>query len=164
MNTFSILLILAALGCALVAGIALIFAVVVMPGLRTLGDRAYLAAFKAIDRVIQNNQPVFMLVWLGSVLALIASTVFGLGRLEGLEAAVLIAALAAYVLGVQVPTAVVNVPLNNRLQGLDIERLDDAAIAEARAAFEPRWIRWNAIRTVVATLVAASLMWLLSRL
>ena len=42
------------------------FAIIVMPGTKTLGDLGFLKAFKAMDRVIQDNQPVFILVWLGS--------------------------------------------------------------------------------------------------
>ena len=51
--------------CALVAGLVLAFAIVVMPGIRHLNDHDYLQAFKVMDRVIQNNHPVFMVVWLG---------------------------------------------------------------------------------------------------
>jgi len=42
------------------------------------------------------------------------------------------------------------VPLNNRLQALEVDSMEDVAIEEARQAFEPRWNRWNVIRTVAA--------------
>mgnify|MGYP000408645177 CR=1 FL=1 len=47
------------------AAVVVVFAIVVMPGIATLDDLAFLRAFKAIDRVIQDNQPVFMIVWGG---------------------------------------------------------------------------------------------------
>lgn len=163
MNAFSILLGLAALGCSLVAGITLIFAIVVIPGLKKLGDRRFLEGFKALDRVIQDNQPVFMLVWLGSGLALIAATVFAFRALEGIDLWLLIAALLIYISGVQIATAVVNVPLNNRLQGQDLEQLDADGIRQAVTDFAPRWILWNNIRTWLATLTSFLLLLVLLR-
>lgn len=58
----------------------------------------------------------------------------------------------------------INVPLNNQLQTLDLEAMSDDALAEARAGFEPRWNRWNQIRTVLATLASALLIVLVLRL
>lgn len=62
MDLLQIALTLATLLCSLVAGFVLAFAIVVMPGIRNLDDHDFLQAFKAIDRVIQNNQPIFSLV------------------------------------------------------------------------------------------------------
>ena len=163
MTAFSILLTIATLSCALVAGITLIFAIVIMPGLETLGDRRFLESFKAIDRVIQDSQPVFMLVWLGSGLALIATTVLGLRALEGIDRVLLIGALLIYLPGVQIATAVVNVPLNNRLQAQDLEQLDADGIRKASTDFAPRWVFWNNVRTWLATLTSLILLVILLR-
>lgn len=163
MTTFSILLTIAAFTCSLVAGITLIFAIVVMPGLRTLGDHKFLESFKAIDQIIQDNQPVFMLVWVGSSLTLIATTVLGFRAVEGINLVLLIAALLIYIPGVQVVTAVVNVPLNNRLQGLELDQLDADELRQATADFAPRWILWNNIRTGVAALSSLLLLIVLLR-
>lgn len=54
--------------------------------------------------------------------------------------------------------------LNNALQSIDPDAIDAAALAAARRDFGPRWIRWNLIRTVIATLVSVSLMIALLRL
>jgi uncharacterized membrane protein len=162
MEFFEVALLLATFLCALVAGFLFAFAVVVMPGIGQLQDRPFIRAFQVIDGVIQDNQPVFMAVWLGSVLALVAA-VFGVGHLDMLGRALLIVATAAYLLGVQLPTIAINVPLNNGLQALDAHTLDDAALAAAREAFEARWNRWNRIRTVVACLVTIVLMVVLFR-
>jgi uncharacterized membrane protein len=162
-TVFSILLIAATLGCALVAGITLIFAIVIMPGLSALGDRGFLEGFKAIDRIIQDGQPVFVLVWMGSALALIAATLVGLWVVRGIDLALLITALVLYIAGVQIATVRVNLPLNGQLQALDLDRLDIAALAEARAAFEPRWLRWNLVRTWVGVLSSLLLLVVLLR-
>jgi hypothetical protein len=81
-------LILATFLCSLVAGLLFAFAVVVMPGIGSLRDRDYIRAFQVIDRVIQNNQPLFMLVWVGSVLALVASVVLAFGRSDSMDVAI----------------------------------------------------------------------------
>ncbi|MGB5425029.1 MAG: hypothetical protein WBN03_22880, partial [Desulfobacterales bacterium] len=67
MGIFQAALILATFLCSLVAGFLFAFSVVVMPGIRSLNDREFIRAFQVMDRVIQNNQPIFMLVWIGSV-------------------------------------------------------------------------------------------------
>ena len=53
----------------------------------------------------------------------------------------LIVAAAAYLLGVQLPTAAINIPLNNKLQTLDVDAMNETAQTAARKDFEPRWNR-----------------------
>ncbi|MEM8962297.1 MAG: anthrone oxygenase family protein [Acidobacteriota bacterium] len=164
MNVFAIVLVLATLLCALVAGFVFAFACVAMPGLGTLNDREFIRAFQVIDRVIQNNQPFFVLVWAGSALALMASGVMGFGQLEGLDRLLLLGAVVIYIGGVQAPTIAINVPLNNQLQTVGADTADEAVLAKAREAFESPWNRWNVIRTLLATLTSALLMVVLLRL
>jgi uncharacterized membrane protein len=164
MGLFQIALIVAAFLCSLVAGFLFAFAVVVMPGIRSLSDRAFIRAFQVIDRVIQNNQPIFMLIWIGSVLTLVAAAVLGFGQLDRVGRVLIIVATLAYLLGVQLPTATINVPLNNALQTLDVAATDESHLRAAREDFEPRWNRWNGIRTVISFLVSAVLLVLLLRL
>ena len=164
MELIQFAVLLSALLCSLVAGLVLTFAIVVMPGIRTLGNRDFLKSFKAMDRVIQDNQPVFMVVWLGSALVLLASTVLGIWRLEGLDRLLLVVACAIYFFGVHVPTVMINIPLNNRLQSQDLDTLTDSALLATTEVFESRWMRWNTIRTVVATLTTVLLLILLIRL
>jgi uncharacterized membrane protein len=157
-------LVLATLLCSLVAGFLFGFAVVVMPGIRKLGNREFLRAFQEMDGVIQRGQPLFGVVWVGSVLAVIAALILGMGQVGGQERIALIVAAGVYLLGVQLPTFVFNIPLNNELQALDIGSADEAVCSSARERFEPRWNRWNAIRTALATLTSAILVTLLLRL
>ena len=164
MDTASIfigLLILSTLLCSLVAGLVFAFAVVVMPGIKNLKDAEFIRAFQVVDGVIQNNQPLFMLVWVGSALALIASSVLALGQLEGIECILLIGAAFVYIAGVQLPTITINIPLNNQLQTIDTRSASESALAEARSAFEQRWNFWNTFRTGVSILVSLVLMMLL---
>ena len=164
MGFFQIALLVATLLCSLVAGFVFAFAFVVMPGIKSLNDREFIRAFQVMDRVIQNGQPMFVFVWVGSAVVLVASAVLGTAQLDGGERLLMIVATFAYVLGVQVTTMTINVPLNNRLQTLDVDTMDETTRKDARAEFEPRWSRWNSIRTALASLTSVLLMILLSRL
>jgi uncharacterized membrane protein len=134
-----------------------------MPGIGTLNDKEFIRAFQVIDRVIQNNQPIFLLVWVGSVVALLASATLAWEKLEEMDRLLLIFATAAYLLGVQLPTLTINIPLNNKLQTLNVDSMEMAAQEADRRDFETRWNRWNVIRTVAAILVSTLLATLLFR-
>jgi uncharacterized membrane protein len=155
---------LAAFLCSLVAGFLLAFAVVVMPGIRNLGDREYLRAFREIDGVIQRGHPLFGLVWLGSVVVLVIGLGLGLGQVVGFDRMLLVLATGIYLLGVQLPTFIVNVPLNNELQAMDVDVANESACRSARKRFEPRWNQWNTIRTALAALTSALLILFLIRI
>ncbi len=164
MAIFQLTLSVATFLCSLVAGFLFAFAVVAMPGIGSLGDGEFLRAFRAMDRVIQNNQPVFLLVWAGSLVALLASVALGIGQLDGTGRTLMIGAVAVYLLGVQLPTVAINIPLNNKVQALAIDTMDETAQQAARRDFEARWNYWNSIRTVMASLTVVLLIVLLLRL
>jgi len=159
-----IALALAAFLCSLVAGFLLAFALVIMPGIRNLGDREFLRSFQEIDGVIQRGHPLFGLVWLGSVVVLVIGLALGVGQAGGFERMLLALSGGVYLLGVQLPTFIVNVPLNNELQALDVDVANESACRSARERFEPRWNRWNTIRTALAALTSALLILLLIRI
>ena len=164
MDLFLAVVIVATFLCSLVAGFLFAFAVVAMPGIRELRDGEFIRAFQAMDRVIQNNHPIFILVWVGSVFVLVLALILGFRQLAGVDRLLLAASAIAYLLGVQLPTVSINVPLNNRLQKLDVAGLDEAERKAARNNFEPRWNRWNVIRALLSSLAAALLIILLARL
>lgn len=154
---FQNVLMLATLLTTLVTGFILLFAIVVMPGLAALPDADFLRAFQVIDRVIQNNQPLFIFVWIGSAVSLLIATILGVTQLGGVARLLLMAAAFSFILGTQVPTVTVNIPLNNRVQTLAVKRLEQGAQLREREHFELRWNRWNVIRTVFATLSSSLL-------
>lgn len=163
-STFQIVLILATLLCSLVAGFLFAFATVVMPGIKTLNDSEFIRAFQVIDGVIQNNQPLMVAVWMGSIIAAVAAAVLGFGQLDGTQRLLLISAPIIYILGVQLSTFTINVPLNNKLQRLNVDAMDEVALKAARMNFEPGWNRWNLVRTPFAGLASVLFMILLFRL
>lgn len=163
-TVFYLTLTLSTLLCALVAGLVFGFAAVVMPGIAKLSDEAFLLTFKNIDGVIQGNQLAFMLVWVGSILTVIATLVLGTLYLKGGLIYLLWAAASLYLLGVQLPTVCFNVPLNNALQDLDLLAINESEMAKFRATFEEPWTRWNTIRTSSAIGAAVAWLVLLARL
>lgn len=150
LDLFGPLLIITTLLCALVAGFVWGFAVVVMPGIAKLQDQEFLRAFKLMDGIIQQNQPLFLLVWVGSIFAVVASLLVGLAALTGTDRMLLLIASLIYLFGVQFPTIRFNIPLNNRVQELDLEKLAVDELRSARSDFEPNWNRWNNFRTWVS--------------
>ena len=154
---FETLLVVAALLCGLVAGLLFGFVVVAMPGIGTLRDGEFIRAFQVMDRIIQDNHPLFMVAWVGSVVTVIATAVFAFGSLDGTDLVLVIVAAVVYLGGVQVPTAAINIPLNNRLQRVDTATAGERELATERGAFEARWNRWNAIRTALAVASTALL-------
>ena len=164
MGLFETTLILAAFLCSLVAGFLFAFAIVIMPGINNLHDREFIRSFQVIDGIIQNNQPIFMLVWVGSILALMASVALGIGQQDITGRMLIIFSALIYLFGVQLPTMVINVPLNNKLQSLDIDAMNEASQKVARENFESRWNRWNKIRTALSSLASVLLIILVFRI
>lgn len=158
MEIFQFVLILTTLLCSIVAGFLFAFAVVIMPGIKNLDDGAFLGAFRAMDGVIQNSQPLFMVVWVGSLVLSVLAAVLGLFYLDGAGCLLLILSSLIYICGVQLPTMVFNIPLNNMVQSLDPDSMDQKALKAARGDFEPRWNRWNRIRTVLSILASSLLL------
>lgn len=158
MTLFVGFLIVSTLLCALVTGFIFTYAVVVMPGFAKLDDRDFIRAFQVTDGVIQNNQPLFMLAWVGSIVSVVATMILGFIELHGIERWTVIAIGFVYLLGVQGITIRVHLPLNNRLQRLEIDEMDPESLSKERNKFETRWNYFNNIRTLIASAVSFSLM------
>ena len=105
-----------------------------------------------------------MLVWLGSAVVLLASTMLGIWQLEGFDRILLVVTCAIYIFGVHVPTVSINIPLNNHLQSQDLDTISKSELLASAENFETRWLRWNTIRTVIAILTTVLLLVLLIRL
>ena len=144
--------------CALVTGFIFTYAVVVMPGFAKLDDRDFIRAFQVTDGVIQNNQPLFMLAWVGSIVSVVATMILGFIELHGIERWTVFAIGFIYLIGVQGITIRVHLPLNNRLQRLEINEMDPESLSKERNKFETRWNYFNNIRTLIAFAVSFSLM------
>ena len=150
MSIFDVALVLSAFLCSLVAGFLFAYAIVIMPGIKNLEDKQFIKAFQITDRVIQDNHPVFLFVWIGSVISLIVCALTGFEKLQGLDFFLLLLITVAYLAGVQVLTIAIHLPLNKKLQAYDVEAMSVEEFYEARIGFEGRWNRSNQIRTIIA--------------
>ena len=157
-------LFVAAVLCSLQAGFLFAFAVIVMPGLQKLSDQEFIRSFQVMDGIIQKNQPLFMIVWLGSAFTVIAASALSLVYWGGIERLVLLLTAAGQIFGIQLPTILINIPLNNALQAVDVRASSEADNRRSREVFETRWNRWNVARTCLSCVLAMTLMGLLWKL
>ena len=162
MAFLDISLIFTILLCSLVSGFIFTYSIVVMPGLSNLNDKDFLKAFQVTDAVIQNNQPLFMFTWIGSIVAILTTIVASFITVGLLEFWLIILVGAAYLLGVQGITVAIHIPLNNHIQKLNIEELNDKTLAYERKNFEAKWNFFNKIRTFVAISASSLLLIVLS--
>ena len=153
MEILNISLFFSTLLCSLVTGFIMTYAIVVMPGLSKLDDKEFIKAFQVTDGIIQNNQPIFILIWVGSIISVVSTiiiSIFTLGILEGWK---IIFVSLVYLIGVQAITIIIHLPLNRRIQKIDINSTNLQSLNEERKNFETKWNYFNNIRTVIAFLV-----------
>ncbi|WP_280426230.1 DUF1772 domain-containing protein [Nocardia carnea] len=148
----------ATLATGLMAGVFGIYALAIMPGLRTTDDRTFIASFQAIDRAIVN--PLFLLTFMGALVLAVVAALLQLGSGRG-QVLIWTAAAAVLYLVAVVITVAVHLPLNDALKaaGDPAEMADPAAV---RAAFdEARWVTWNIVRVLTSGVAFGCLAWAL---
>ena len=144
--------------CSLVSGFIFTYAIVVMPGLSNLADKEFIRAFQVTDAVIQNNQPIFMFTWIGSIVSLLITILTSVVGFELSETWLVVLFSVIYLLGVHVITIAIHIPLNNHIQKVEIEELNDKAITDERVKFERKWNFFNNIRTSISISVSLLLL------
>jgi uncharacterized membrane protein len=132
-----------------------------MPGFSKLNDKDFIRAFQVTDNIIQNNQPLFMLIWIGSILSVISTIVFSIFNINADYSIFIIVTGFFYLIGVQGLTISIHIPLNNNIQKIDVDKEDELKLNEVRKEFEIKWNYYNRIRTVVAFTVTTLLMLIL---
>jgi uncharacterized membrane protein len=139
-------LLAATLATGLMAGLYFAFSCAVMPGLASADDRTFVVAMQWINVRILNGW--FAVAFGGSfVLTTVALLLHvppaGRGALPWVAAALVLYAATLVV------TFRVNVPLNDALAAAG-DPVAVADVASVRERFEPGWVRWNAVRAVLA--------------
>lgn len=150
----TILLVLAAVAAGLTAGVFFLYANAIVPGLRRVDDRTFVAAFQAIDRAIIN--PLFLGgCFVGTLVLTVAAAVTHLGAAQRGALAWIVAAGALHV-AVMAITVAVHVPRNDALKAAgDPDAIEAGSVR--RTFDERRWARWNLVRVVLAIATAVSL-------
>ena len=143
------LLVLAGMTTSLLAGTFFGYAVSVNRALHRLADVEYVRAMQHINEVIQN--PLFLGTFLAPVVLLPLVT-FRAAQAHPARFGPLLVASLVYLAGTFVPTVVGNVPRNQRLARLALDRASAAEISAERRHFEQPWNRLHTVRTVAAVL------------
>jgi uncharacterized membrane protein len=149
MEIWTALILLAALGSAIIGGLFFAFSTFIMAALAARPPAEGMAAMVSINRVILRS--LFIPVFFGTALLSAALAVHALIAWRP-ASPWLLAGAAAYLLLSILSTIIFNVPLNNA-----IDRADPANDNKALwTDYVARWTRWNHVRTV-ASLAAAGL-------
>ena len=162
MDFLDFILILSVILCALVTGFIFTYAIVVMPGFSKLSDKEFIKAFQVTDEVIQNNQPLFMITWIGSIISILLTIIVATATTGLSNSWLIILVGVIYLLGVQGVTIVIHLPLNNHIQKMDIDKMTDKNLGEERRKFQKKWNFFNNIRTSVAFSVCVTLILILT--
>lgn len=147
-----ITLILTGITTALMAGLFFSYSVSVSWGLGKLADREYLQAMQSINREILN--PIFFACFFGALVTLPIAT-FQQYQYNQTTFLLLLLASLFYIIGVFGVTSAFNVPLNDKLDLLDLTKASDISIKQMRDSFERSWNNWNTIRTFSSVISTA---------
>lgn len=149
MTTFDVVLLFATMLNGLLAGVFFTWTNAITPGIGKLSDIGYLASFQSMNRTILN--PLFYVVFFGSMVFSPWATILQYDEQIDTTTGLLLAVSFIYALGVIVITFLGNIPLNNRLDKLDLENIHPSEAAKFRASYESQWNRLHFIRTVCSS-------------
>lgn len=145
----SIVELVAALGCALIAGTFFAFSTFVIQSLASRPPSEGAAAMQAINRIILRS--TFMPVFLGT--AALCAAIAGYAMIAwDRQSLRLVAAALLYLIGTFGVTMWANVPRNNLLDRADPTAADTG---ELWARYVREWTFWNHVRTIACLLATA---------
>jgi uncharacterized membrane protein len=146
------LVIAAALGSALIAGVFFAFSTFVMAALRRLPAEQGMAAMQHINITVIN--PWFIGVFMGTAAACVAAAVAVVADWNGASGPLVLIAAALYLVGSIGLTSGYHQPRNLALARLDP---DGAEVSRQWTAYLEAWVPANHVRTI-ACLIAAGLL------
>lgn len=146
-----LLLIVAAIGSGMMAGLFFIFSNTIMTALDRLPDGGGVPAMQRINEVILN--PLFFALFFGTGVLGIALLVYFLAHLDQPGALMACIGAVVYLVGSIGVTMVCNVPLNNKLMAV---KQDARNLTAHWLAYRGPWTQWNHVRTVACLVAAAA--------
>ncbi|MFN2385162.1 MAG: DUF1772 domain-containing protein [Thermoanaerobaculia bacterium] len=148
-----VLTFVAALGCALVAGIFYAFSSFVMKALSRLPRPQGIAAMQSINVAVLN--PSFLIPFFGAAAACVALAVLMMViESGGADRTYRLIGSLAYLAGTIFVTIAFNVPRNDKLASVDPASAPGSAIW---TDYVRGWTAWNHVRAAAALVAAASL-------
>ncbi len=131
------------------AGFFYAWSVSVIPGTKKVDGSAYLETMQSINRAILN--PAFFLIFFGSLIFLSIGSAFQFNAGKTTFWFMLMASIL-YLVGTVGVTGLGNVPLNNKLDALNLNEMSPPKQLEFRNYYESKWNRLHLIRTIFAVL------------
>ena len=148
----SVLIMLAALGCGLIAGFFFAFSAVVMKSLAQQPQVAGMATMQTINVVVFN--PWFGTAFVGTPVACVLVMIFSLSHWHDPGMTYAFVGGLLYLLGTLLVTALFNVPRNDALAAVAPSA---PGAADLWSSYLTSWTAWNHVRTAAAFAAAASL-------
>jgi uncharacterized membrane protein len=145
MTLLDIVIALAAVGAALIAGSFFAFSTFVMRALGVLPAPQGVAAMQSINIVVIN--PWFMSAFMGTAFLCAGAAVAALVRWRDPGAGYILAGALLYVADTFLVTMLFNVPRNDALAKVEPTT---AEAAQLWATYLSTWTAWNHVRTVAA--------------
>jgi uncharacterized membrane protein len=146
MNPANIILVSGGTLTGLLAGLFYAFNVAFIPALRHLKGTEHIAAMQAVNVKIIN--PVFFLSFFGPAILLPLGAIL---YWEKSQFGLLVAASLLHILGGIGVTAMGNIPLNDRLEKVDVSQTSEADADQIRKEFQGSgtpWMFWHNVRTL----------------
>jgi len=153
----TIILWAAAIGSGLMAGIYFTFSVFVMRAFNKIDAPHAVTAMNAINQTILNSlfMPLFFVTSIISLFLII----FSFSHWNESGSHFIFYAGTIYLIGMFFCTIIFNVPLNNSLAELN---LDKANVNMAWSHYYKHWTNWNHLRTMSSLITSLLCIWVLS--
>jgi uncharacterized membrane protein len=144
------LILVAALGCGLNAGVFFAFSTFVMPALARLQPSQGIAAMQSINITAIN--PLFMIALFGTAFICLFLAIAVLFKWQQPSAFYLLAGSLLYLIGTIAVTIAFNVPLNDALAVVKPNSTEGTTLW---AKYLTNWAFWNHMRTISSLAAAA---------
>lgn len=148
MNEFNIILLLATFLNGLLAGVFYIWTNAITPGIGNLSDVSYLRSFQALNRTMLN--PMFYIVFFGTIACTPIALFYQYFEDTNYIFWLLLFIFISYGLGVIGVTFLGNIPLNDRLEKLDLKDFKISEAKQFRVSYEAKWNKLHLIRTLTS--------------
>jgi len=152
MDSFWLVTVLAigVISCGMIAGFFLTFSDFLMRSLKLAETTAGIEVMQIINREVWQSLTIFML-W-GMVAYSVILGGYASLYLTGTLAALVITGSATYVTGMLMVSYAFNIPMNNRLDALELSRPEAASYWHD--TYVERWVFWNTIRAIASAAAA----------
>jgi len=149
-SVMDLVVLVAALGCGLMAGFFFAFSICVMKALGAIPPAQGISAMQSINVAVINRW--FLIPYFGMAVLSLLLSIEAILRWHEPRAAYVVAGGLLYSLGTFLVTMLFNVPRNNALAAVAATSAEGAALW---ADYLIAWTKWNHVRTIAALAGAA---------